>query len=225
MTKEYQIERTQEVYIIIDASRLSGRAGRYLSPDGGTDDPILERFIVSAQILGLVAQRQGDHCGLVIFSDRVRTFLKARSGSAHFRAFRDALYNLHPHPSNPDFDDVSSFINLRLRRRALIFMLTSLDDPALAESFERDMAVVNKRHLIMVNTIKPAAANPVFSGKDVQDIDALYERLAGHLLWQELEELRIRLHRKGMDFHVLKSEAMSAGLVSQYMNVKARQLL
>jgi uncharacterized protein (DUF58 family) len=225
MTKEYQIERTQEIYIIIDASRLSGRSGRHLAPDGGIDDPLLEHFIVSAHILGMIAQRQGDLCGLVTFSDRVLTFLKAGSGSAHFRAFRDALYNLHPRPSNPDFDEVSSFINLRLRRRALIFMLTSLDDPALAESFERDMTIVNRRHLILVNAVRPAAARPLFSGPGVRDVDAVYEKLAGHLLWQELEELRIRLRRKGMDFHLLKSEAMSAELVSQYMRVKARQLL
>jgi uncharacterized protein (DUF58 family) len=225
VTKEYQIERTQEIYIVVDASRLSGRAGKYLSPEGGTEDPLLEHFIVSAHMLGMVAQRQGDLCGLVTFSDRILTFLRARSGSAHFRVFRDALYNLHPHPSNPDFDEISTFINLRLRRRALIFMLTSLDDPALAESFERDMEIVNRRHLIMVNSIKPAAANPVFSGAGVPDTDSIYEKLAGHLLWQELQELRVRLHRKGMDFHMLKSESMSAELVSQYMRVKARQLL
>jgi len=225
VTKEYQIERTQEVYIVIDASRLSGRAAKYLSPDGGTEDPLLEHFIISAHLLAMVAQRQGDLCGLVTFSDQVLTFLKARSGSAHFRAFRDSLYNLHPHPSNPDFDEVSSFINMRLRRRALIFMLTSLDDPALAESFIRDMEIINRRHLIMVNSLRPAAARPLFSGEGVKSLDSIYENLAGHLLWQDLEELKIRLHRKGMDFHLLQSEAMSTQLVSQYMRVKARQLL
>ena len=104
-------------------------------------------------------------------------------------------------------------------------MLTSLDDPALAESFMRDMEIVNRRHLIMVNSLRPAVARPLFSGEGVKNLDSIYENLAGHLLWQDLEELKIRLRRKGMDFHLLPSEAMSTRLVSQYMRVKARQLL
>jgi uncharacterized protein (DUF58 family) len=44
VTKLYQIERTQEIYVVIDASRLSARI-----MDG---EPVLEKFIASALVLG-----------------------------------------------------------------------------------------------------------------------------------------------------------------------------
>src|SRR5262245_44616349 len=69
VTKVYQIERTQEVYVIIDSSRLSARLSGDMS--------ILERFITAGLILCLAAARQSDLFGLVTFSDKVHRFIRA----------------------------------------------------------------------------------------------------------------------------------------------------
>ena len=68
ITRVFQIERTQEVYAVIDTSRLSAR---------GTT---LDRFVSAALALGLAAERQGDLFGLVAFSDKLRQFVRARNG-------------------------------------------------------------------------------------------------------------------------------------------------
>jgi uncharacterized protein (DUF58 family) len=225
VTKEYQIERTQEIYVVIDSSRLSGRTGVHFTAPGQGEDPVLESYINSALLLGMVAQRQGDLFGLITFDSHIKDFLRARNGSAHFRACRDALYDLYPSSTNPDFGELSSFINTRMRKRALIFLLTSLDDPALAESFEKDMEVVNRRHLVMVNIMKPPHAAPLFTGEPVNSGSEIYSRLAGHLLHSDLQELKIKLKRRGIDMNTLERESVSTRLVSQYMDVKRRQLL
>ena len=69
MTKVFQIEKTQEVYIILDASRLSARAtGNATQKEAGyRPETILERFINTALIMGLVTERQGDLFGLLSF--------------------------------------------------------------------------------------------------------------------------------------------------------------
>lgn len=221
VTKEFMIERTQEIYVVVDASRLSGRTE---SVEGGSD-PVLEKFITSALMLGMVAQRQGDLFGLLTFDSRILRFLRAGGGSTHFRTCRDALYDLQPSPVSPNFGELASFININLRKRALIFLLTSLDDQAMAESFEKDLSLVNQRHLVIVNVLKPPYANPVFTGDPVSGTDEIYERLAGHLIYNDLEELRIKLKRKGMDLYLMGEGSLSTRLVSQYMEVKRRQLL
>jgi len=53
----------------------------------------------------------------------------------------------------------------------------------------------------------------------------IFERLAGHLVYNDLEELRIKLKGKGMDLHLMGKGSLSTSLVSQYMRVKRRQLL
>jgi hypothetical protein len=56
-------------------------------------------------------------------------------------------------------------------------------------------------------------------------MDDLYQHLGGHLLWQKLRELEKVLHRRGVQFSLLQNERLSADLVTQYLNVKRRQLI
>jgi len=275
ITKVFQIERTQEVYVVIDASRLSARplpsvaqtaksavsrvskpAGQpaaqptwksavqqvwkpALQTDGasalGEDSrtqagapqsaTTLERYVIAALVLGLAAEQQGDLFGLVTFTDQVKTFVRARNGHAHFSACRDALYTLQPQVVTPDYDEVATFIRLRLRRRALLIFLTSLDDPVLAESFVRNMELLRRQHVVLVNMLQPPGVTPVFSDPNLGTVDELYQHLGGHLLWQHLRELEKVLQRRGVRFSLLQNERLSADLVSQYLGLKQRQAL
>jgi uncharacterized protein (DUF58 family) len=218
VTKIFQIERTQEIYVVVDASRLSAR----LAPGGVT---VLERFITAGLVLGMAARQQGDLFGLITFSNRVENFVRAKNGRAHYDLCRDAIYELHPRQVTPDFDELASFIRLRLRRRALIVILTSLDDPVLAESFVRAVNLICRQHVILVNMMPPPEIGPMFSGPPVATLDDLYEHLGGHILWNQLRELEILLQRRGVRFSLVRNEALSAQLLNQYMSVKRRQLL
>lgn len=231
ITKVFQIEKTQEVYVVIDASRLSSRA-----PGGEATDrnpaaellavnSTLERFITAGLVLGLAAEQQGDHFGLLTFTNKVETFVRAKNGKAHYSACRDALYTLQPQIVSPDFDELCTFIRLRMRRRTLLFFLTALDDPVLAESFVRNMDLIRRQHLVLVNMLQPPGVSPVFSNPNVTSVDQLYQHLGGHLQWQKLRELEKILKRRGVQFSLLENERLSAELVSQYLNVKRRQLL
>src|SRR5438128_8161577 len=252
VTKVFQIERTQEVYVIIDSSRLSARVqspnvessvvsrqwsraenGARVQPttDHGQRTPdeirsettVLERFITAALILGLAAEQQGDLFGLLTFSDKVQKFVRAKSGKAHYAACREAIYALQPQIVTPDFDELCGFVRLRLRRRALLVFLTSLDDPVLAESFVRNLELICRQHLILVSMLQPPGVRPLFSDANVSSLDQVYQQLGGHILWHKLCELEKVLQRRGVRFSLLQNENLSAQLVTQYLNVKQRQ--
>lgn len=233
ITKVHQIERTQEIYVVIDASRLSARTvtappdvvGIVSAAAIRTESTQLERFVTAALVLGLVAERQGDLFGVAAFDDQVRAFVRARNGGAHYTACRDAIYSLEARPVNPDFGEICSFLRLRLRRRALIVFLTNLDDPVLAESFVRDVGLVARRHLVLVNVLAGGTVQPLFSDASIETVDALYERLGGHLQWQALRQIETVLKRTGVSLSMLANERLCPELVSQYINVKQRQLL
>ena len=230
VTKVFQIERTQEVYVVIDASRLSGRIVDTPS-SGAPDSPQtvattqLERFITAAMVLGLVAEKQNDLFGVVAFSDRIRAFVRAKNGKAHYGACREALYALEPKLVNPDFAELCSFIRQRLRRRALLIFLTNLDDPVLAENLMDNLDVVSRNHLVLVNMLAMPDMVPLFSDPSVSSTDDLYQRLGGHIQWHKLRELQKVLRHRGVAMSVLDNEKMCPQLVSQYIGVKRRQLL
>lgn len=217
VTKVFQIERTQEVYVIVDGSRLSARHS------GGV--PLAERYVNSALVLCLAAAQQSDLFGLLAFSDRVQTFVRAKNGKAHYDTCRDALYTLQAELVTPDFEDLFTFIRTRLRRRALLIFLTSLDDPVLSATFLDNVNLLSRQHLVMVNMMQPPFARPLFAGQPPQNVDDIYGRLSGHLLWHDLNEVGKKLQRQGVRFSLLENETMTASLVSNYLRIKQRQLL
>jgi uncharacterized protein (DUF58 family) len=233
ITKVYQIERTQQIYVIIDGSRLSVRnSDPHGSRSATLEEPkvddyttIMERYAAAALVMGLAADRQADEFGLLAFDDRVRKFVRAKSGKAHFDVCRDTLHTLQAKSVTPDFAELFTFIATKIRRRALLIILTNLDDPVLAESFSANIDVISRRHLVLVNMLKPAGAQPLFSDPSANTVDDIYRKLGNHLLWRQLRETEKYLRRRGAGFYLLENENLCTDIVSQYLTVKRRQIL
>jgi len=159
------------------------------------------------------------------FSDRVDRFVRAKNGKEHYRRCRDALYALQPRLVSPDFSELFSDLRVRLRRRALLVFLTSLDDPIIAEGFAENIAMVARQHLVLVNMIQPPGVHPLFSRAQTETIEDVYRDLSGHEQWARLRELQTTLRYRGVQLRILEDESFCPELVSQYISVKQRQLL
>lgn len=243
VTRTYQIERTQEVYVIVDHSRLSAReirvpveeAGEPAAGDAvveyaaGGDVTVttqLERFLHCALILASVAERQGDLFGFISFADQVDRFIRSGGGREHYSIVRDALYTLEPKPVAPDFEQLMVTLRQRLTRRALLVMLVDLSDPLTAEHFYESIPLISRQHLILVNMVRPEKAHPLFSARSRPEKTAdLYESLAGHFQWNELGEIGRKLSHLGVELGLPDHEELCAEAVTQYLNVKKRQLI
>lgn len=221
VTKVFQAERTQEIHVVIDMSRLSGR----LVTRDGITQTVLERYLTAALVLLLAAQKQGDRFGVIAYDDRVRVSLRAGSGAAHYAACREALHGLQPGEVTPDMAEVVRHVRQRLRQRALLFFLTDLGDPVLAEDFARHAPLLAKQHLALVSQLRGPGVAPLFTGAPAAAGDELYARLAGHMRWEEMRVLIRALKQSGITATVLDDETFAASLVTQYLQVKRRQAL
>ncbi len=228
ITKVYQTEKAQEVYVALDSSRLSGRLveNEYATTGStGGQIPTLERTIASSLLFCAAAQSQGDLFGLLTFSDRIDHLVTARSGPAHFNRCRDVLAGLQTRLVSPDFGEIASTLMGRIKRRALIVFLTSLDDPVLSEAFLSSMDFVARRHLVLAVMLLAPSVRPLFSLPGVEKIDDIYQNIAGHLRWTHLTELRRQLHQRGIQFCLVSNKSVSLEVVSQYIALKRRQAL
>jgi uncharacterized protein (DUF58 family) len=213
VVKLYRVEHAQEVYAVIDSSRLSAREG------------ILESYVEAALHLALVAEKQGDRFGLVTFSDRTHRFVRARNGMDHFRLCRETIYNLRAERVSPDFREVFTTLQLQLRRRALIIFFTSLDDALLAEAFEHEVPLLARRHLVLVNVTGTAGMKQLFTGEPPVDVDSVYAGLAGQLLWNRMRTLELALQNRGVKLTIVNPERIKSQVTAEYLEVKRRQSL
>ncbi len=247
VTRTFQIERTQEVYVVVDHSRLSAREIRVPMEEasdtsaefwnsnpgehgnGGGGNVIttqLEAFLKCSLVLASVAQQQSDLFGFVGFADRVDHFVRSGGGSSHYNIIRDSLYTMESTPVAPDFEELMVTLRQRLTRRALLIMLVDLSDPLTAESFYQTVPMIARQHLVLVNMVRPPNAHPVFSKHDQPNhADDIYRSLAGHLQWRELREIGRKLGHLGVELALPNHAELSVEAVTQYLNVKRRQVL
>ena len=209
----HRVEHAQEVYAILDSSRLSAREG------------ILESYVNTALHLALVAEKNSDRFGLATFSDRTEKFVRARSGLAHFRVCRETIHNLRAARVSPDFREIFTTLQLNLRRRALLVFFTSLDDALLAETFAREVSMLARRHLVLVNVIESAQLRPLFRDEPPADLDSLYQGLAAQMMRNRMREVQLTLQNKGVKLALVDPERIKTQVTLQYLEVKRRQAL
>lgn len=213
ITKVYQTERMQEIYAVVDVSRLMAR--RF------GDHSALDEYLRVALLLGTAAEQRGDRFGIILFHREVSRFLRARNGKAHYAACRAAMFDAQPEPVPADFFELASFLRARVPKRSLLFLLTALDEPSAASSLDKAATLLGQRHLPYVVMLQPGGVAPVLSGP----AEDLHAGLAGHLRWRALRELEMSLRTHGVRFHMVEPGALASKVLSLYDEVKQRQLL
>ncbi|WP_075089787.1 DUF58 domain-containing protein [Verrucomicrobium spinosum] len=228
VTKMFQLERTQEVYVAIDASRRSARRLDQLAEQQEPDS--WPRRIWNAS-------SRPHSCWLWLPSSR-RTNLASSSspigcsassaggGRSHYNTIRDVLYTLQADPVSPDYEDVFIHIGNRLRHRSLMIFLTDLGEPWLSEQFVEGVSLVARRHVVLTHMLGQKEIAPLFGkGDEIKNDEELYGRLAGQLLWNDLQETTRVLKQRGVHLTSSLQENLVADVVNEYLRVKKRQLI
>jgi uncharacterized protein (DUF58 family) len=186
---------------------------------------ILDEYVRSTLILHRTVSETGDRFGFATFNHRVGCFVKATHATSFDPVFRRALYPLRAAPGSPAYDDICSTLRSRVKRRALIVFFTSLAEPQLAESFMEASRLLAKQHMVVVACPTDAHVQPLFADTDVDELAEVYAKLAGHLLWKKLAEMRASLAAAGIRMHTVPPGRLGLIAATEYLDVKERQLL
>ncbi|HWZ64946.1 MAG TPA: DUF58 domain-containing protein [Steroidobacteraceae bacterium] len=142
ITREYSEDQHLDVLVAIDAGRLSRlRCGA------------LDRFGLYGNIaarLAEVATRHDDRIGLVVYADRVLATRAPARGLAATIALRHALERSSVQAAESDPTVAAVTIRTLLRHRALVILLTDLDDASVAHQLARAVRLLAPPHLVLV---------------------------------------------------------------------------
>jgi uncharacterized protein (DUF58 family) len=217
ITREYTIEQSQTVYLLVDAGRsmtqLSGEFSRF------------EYALSSALVLADVASTAGDRVGAMVFDDQVRVLVPAQRGRAALQALRTALVPVQPTLVEPDYAAAFRTLAVRQRKRALLVLLTDVIDARAARALLAHLTRGASRHLALVVALRNeallAAAQPVADA----GARALYTSAAAEELIAERATALQRLRDAGVVVLDVAPDAMAAAIVNQYLELKARGAL
>ena len=216
VTRIYQIERSQMVWIVLDCGRLMrARVG---------DLSKLDHAVNSALSLAQVALYSGDRVGLVAYGRGIRHQLPAAKGSAHLRQLIERLSLVHEEGSEADHLQMAGRLLTDQKRRSLIVWLTDLAETAMTPEVIEAASMMMPRHLVLFVVIGQPDLRELASRTPKSESE-MYQVAAAQEMVHRRELLLARLRERGALALEVTTGAVSPVLVNAYLQIKERNQL
>ena len=107
----------------------------------------------TALVLCAAALQKGDRCGLGALQDELIAWEPPREGKSSLKRVADAIADVDALPLEPAWGALPGFLAARLKRRALVCVVTDVVDEAAARALAQGLAGLRGRHLVCVIAI------------------------------------------------------------------------
>ena len=215
--RAHQANQSQRIIFLIDCGRMmAGDTGGGLSP--------LDHAFNAMLMLAHVALLRGDQVGLLAYSDRIRAYVPPGGGATRINRLVHAVHDVFPELVEPRHDRAFVELERRCRKRSLVVLMTNVFDDVNARQVGDHLGNVVGRHLPLAVFLRD---QDLFTmADDAPDVGpGLYSGAvaASMLTWRERVLAGLRL--KGALTLDVFPDDLTAPLINQYLQIKARHLL
>lgn len=216
ITKVHQIERSQTVWLVLDAGRLlRARVGRLTK---------LDYTINAALSLAQVAFYSGDRVAFLAYGRKPQQRVGPGRGVRHLRILMESMAQVRAESFEADHLLAAESLLSQQSRRSLVVWLTDLAETAATPEVIECAAKMATRHLVLLGIIgQPELRNLVAAVPE--DANAMYHYIAALDVVQRRDLLLRRLRQQGALTMEVDASRMSTALVNRYLEVKERSLL
>lgn len=216
MVNQYEDERAQQVYCIIDKSRNMLMPFNELS--------LLDYAINTTLVVSNISLLKHDKAGMLTFSDKLGTIVKADRKRNQLKAIMEALYRQKERPFEANYEMLYLAVRNMIKGRSLLFLFTNFESTYAVERTLPILRKLNRLHLLVVvffeNTeMSDYLQTPV---KDVRDI---YHHTIAESFVNEKRQVIQELARYGIQAILTRPEELSLNAVNKYLELKARGLI
>jgi uncharacterized protein (DUF58 family) len=238
VTRQFTVERSQQVWIVLDCGRLSRTALQLRRTD-----PVLvheteaernqsahltitqlDEAATAATMLAQVISSSGDKFGLLTYGRTVQQLLPPGLGPTHLRLLIDQLSQTHSEAAEADHLHAVARLKTVQRRRGLILWITELVDQAGRPELIAAAAELTRRHLVVLVLLEHPELEQL-AGATPKTRDEMYSIAAAQEMLDRRREAIARLERAGVLIVETTPEEAGAEAIRKYLEIKARGLL
>lgn len=216
MVNQFQDEKSQPVYNIIDKGRVMQMPFEGLS--------LLDYAINSALVISNIVLKKQDKAGLFSFSKRVENIVSAQRRSTQMRMILEALYNVKTDFFESDFSRLYGEIKRNIKQRSLIFLYTNFET---LDGLHRQLPylkAIAKNHVIVVIFFKNTELDLITKNR-AQDIKQVYDKAIAEKFAFEKRLIVNELKKFGIYSILTTPENLTIDTINKYLEIKSRGLL
>ncbi len=213
MVNQYQDERAQQVFSVIDMGRVMKMPFEGLS--------LLDHAINAALVISSIAMRKEDRAGLITFSNKVHDVLPASRQRGQMQKIMQVLHGLGTEHRETDAEVLYTVARRDLHQRSLLLLFTNYESLGAMQRQLPYLQRLAKQHLVV----------PVFFMNTELDADLkmrprnteeVYVRTITEKLVNEKRLIARELERHGLPSILCRPQDLTVNVINRYLEIKAR---
>jgi uncharacterized protein (DUF58 family) len=215
--RAHQVNQSQRLIFLIDCGRMmAGDSGGGLSP--------LDHAFNAMLLLAHVALIRGDQVGLLAFSDRIHAYVPPGGGPRRINRLVHSVHDVFPQLVEPRYDHAFVELERRCRKRSLILLMTNLFDDVNGQIVADHLHNLVGRHLPLAVFLRDHETFALADASPAHGV-GLYKGAAAAALLNWRERALAGLRRRGVLTLDVFPDELTASMINEYLQIKARHLL
>jgi uncharacterized protein (DUF58 family) len=216
MVSEYEVERSQNVIILLDAGRLmiprvQGRQK-------------FDYAITAALSVASVASFANDKVGAIAFAADIIRAIAPRSGARSVAGLVEAFHDVAPVFEETDYDRAFSYVRTHVHKRSLVVFFTDMVDPVAQAWMLSGLGTLSRRHAVVCAFMNDGAIEDALTTANAS-VQEVYAAGVALELRDERQAAAVRLERLGVRVVDVPAAQLSTALIDKYLKIKERGLL
>lgn len=216
MVNQYEDERAQQVYCIIDKSRVMR-----MPFDGLT---LMDHAINTSLVLSNIALKKHDRAGLLTFSDKLGAVIKADSKAAQLSKILQTLYKESERSTEANYELLYYFSRKLVSGRSLMVLFTNFESMYALDRALPILRRISAFHLLVVVFFENTAVRD-FANKAPTTVEGIYQQTVARKFLAEKGAMVQKLKQFGIQAVLTRPEDLSMNTINKYLELKARGLI
>lgn len=216
MVNQYQDEKAQPIYSIIDKGRGMKMPFKGLS--------LLDYAINSTLVISNVTLKKGDKAGMLTFSQKIENRVVAERRSVQMHLILESLYNVKTDFKESDFGILYGDIKRNIKHRSLLFLYTNFET---LDGLDRQLAYLQsiaKNHVLVVIFFENTELD-ILIRKKAKNIKEIYHQTIAEKFKYEKKLIVKELNRRGVYTILTKPENLTVEVINKYLEFKSRGVI
>lgn len=220
VVRTWRPERDRRVLIVLDTGRTSaGRVGVDPTLSDISGWPRLDWSMDAALLLAALAARAGDHVDFLAHDRDTRAAVVNASRTELLAQLVAAMAPLEPSLIESDARAMVAAVQRRVRRRALVVLLTDLNASAIDEGLLTVLPQLTAKHRVIVAAVADPRVDTLAAGR--ADAVEVYDAAAAERARNDRRTVASRLRAMGVDVVDAPPEDLAPDLADHYLAMKA----
>lgn len=216
MVNQFQDEKSQPVYCVIDKGRVMKMPFNELS--------LLDYSINASLVISNIVLKKHDKAGVFTFSRKLSDKVMANRRNTQMQLILETLYNVETDFSESDFSRLYVEVKRHIKQRSLLLLFTNFETMDALTRQLPYLQALNRTHLLVVIFFENTELIS-FMDKKAETAHQVFEKTIAEKFIYEKKLIVNELHKYGIQSILTAPENLTVNTINKYLEIKARGLL